>query len=152
MSVFLPWDLFLPIAMIHVYLSWLSPYTMQLDTGSLWSTLIFLIAIYVFSYFECRSLGVHCSKVRSLTLDSWEPELLKVRLSLRLSVDRQSFHDFILFIRLLTLSLCVHSSCSWCVSWATVWSTTSMKVHTSRWVWRSPYRPAQGKKLLTNTG
>jgi hypothetical protein len=22
---------------------------------------------------------VHCSKVRSLTLDSWEPELLKVR-------------------------------------------------------------------------
>uniref|UniRef100_A0A3B4D1B1 Arf-GAP with coiled-coil, ANK repeat and PH domain-containing protein n=1 Tax=Pygocentrus nattereri TaxID=42514 RepID=A0A3B4D1B1_PYGNA len=25
-----------------------------------------------------RSLGVHCSKVRSLTLDSWEPELLKV--------------------------------------------------------------------------
>lgn len=28
--------------------------------------------------FCCRSLGVHCSKVRSLTLDSWEPELLKV--------------------------------------------------------------------------
>ena len=27
---------------------------------------------------SCRSLGVHCSKVRSLTLDSWEPELLKV--------------------------------------------------------------------------
>lgn len=31
------------------------------------------------SCFVCRSLGVHCSKVRSLTLDSWEPELLKVR-------------------------------------------------------------------------
>lgn len=30
------------------------------------------------SWFVCRSLGVHCSKVRSLTLDSWEPELLKV--------------------------------------------------------------------------
>lgn len=29
-------------------------------------------------WFVCRSLGVHCSKVRSLTLDSWEPELLKV--------------------------------------------------------------------------
>lgn len=28
--------------------------------------------------FRSRSLGVHCSKVRSLTLDSWEPELLKV--------------------------------------------------------------------------
>ncbi|XP_036415344.1 arf-GAP with coiled-coil, ANK repeat and PH domain-containing protein 3b isoform X4 [Colossoma macropomum] len=25
-----------------------------------------------------RSLGVHCSKVRSLTLDSWEPELIKL--------------------------------------------------------------------------
>jgi len=25
-----------------------------------------------------RSLGVHMSKVRSVTLDSWEPELLKV--------------------------------------------------------------------------
>lgn len=25
-----------------------------------------------------RSLGVHFSKVRSLTLDSWEPELVKV--------------------------------------------------------------------------
>lgn len=27
----------------------------------------------------CRSLGVHFSKVRSLTLDTWEPELLKVK-------------------------------------------------------------------------
>ena len=25
-----------------------------------------------------RSLGVHISKVRSITLDSWEPEVLKV--------------------------------------------------------------------------
>lgn len=32
----------------------------------------------LFSLFSIRSLGVHCSKVRSLTLDSWEPELLKV--------------------------------------------------------------------------
>lgn len=30
------------------------------------------------AYFLCRSLGVHFSKVRSLTLDTWEPELLKV--------------------------------------------------------------------------
>lgn len=28
-----------------------------------------------------RSLGVHLSKVRSLTLDWWEPEQLKVRLT-----------------------------------------------------------------------
>ncbi len=28
--------------------------------------------------FMHRSLGVHFSKVRSLTLDTWEPELLKV--------------------------------------------------------------------------
>ena len=26
----------------------------------------------------CRSFGVHMSKVRSITLDAWEPELLKV--------------------------------------------------------------------------
>jgi hypothetical protein len=26
----------------------------------------------------CRSLGVHISKVRSIQLDAWEPELLKV--------------------------------------------------------------------------
>lgn len=34
-----------------------------------------------FLFLHARSLGVHCSKVRSLTLDSWEPELLKVSLS-----------------------------------------------------------------------
>uniref|UniRef100_A0A674C409 Arf-GAP with coiled-coil, ANK repeat and PH domain-containing protein n=1 Tax=Salmo trutta TaxID=8032 RepID=A0A674C409_SALTR len=33
-----------------------------------------------------RSLGVHCSKVRSLTLDSWEPELLKLMCELGNSV------------------------------------------------------------------
>lgn len=30
----------------------------------------------------CRSLGVHFSKVRSLTLDTLEPELLKVTMEL----------------------------------------------------------------------
>jgi Arf-GAP/coiled-coil/ANK repeat/PH domain-containing protein len=38
--------------------------------------------VYVCSFVECsgvhRSLGVHYSKVRSLTLDAWEPEILKV--------------------------------------------------------------------------
>ncbi|XP_061591191.1 arf-GAP with coiled-coil, ANK repeat and PH domain-containing protein 3 [Cololabis saira] len=33
-----------------------------------------------------RSLGVHCSKVRSLTLDSWEPELFKLMCELGNSV------------------------------------------------------------------
>lgn len=45
-------------------------------------TLPLLYIIFsLFFLFLCRSLGVHCSKVRSLTLDSWEPELLKVHLS-----------------------------------------------------------------------
>lgn len=33
-----------------------------------------------------RSLGVHYSKVRSLTLDDWEPEILKVMAELGNSV------------------------------------------------------------------
>ncbi|XP_024149353.1 arf-GAP with coiled-coil, ANK repeat and PH domain-containing protein 3 isoform X2 [Oryzias melastigma] len=43
-----------------------------------WASINFGILLCI----ECsgihRSLGVHCSKVRSLTLDSWEPELLKL--------------------------------------------------------------------------
>ena len=31
------------------------------------------------SYFPERSLGVHISKVKSITLDDWEPESIKVR-------------------------------------------------------------------------
>uniref|UniRef100_A0A8C7QIX7 Arf-GAP with coiled-coil, ANK repeat and PH domain-containing protein n=1 Tax=Oncorhynchus mykiss TaxID=8022 RepID=A0A8C7QIX7_ONCMY len=38
-----------------------------------------------------RSLGVHCSKVRSLTLDSWEPELLKLMCELGNSVINHIF-------------------------------------------------------------
>ena len=30
----------------------------------------------------CRGFGVHMSKVRSVTLDTWEPELVKVMLEL----------------------------------------------------------------------
>jgi len=45
--------------------------------------------IYLISA-ECsgvhRSLGVHYSKVRSLTLDDWEPEILKVMAELGNSV------------------------------------------------------------------
>lgn len=37
-------------------------------------------------FLECsgvhRSLGVHYSKVRSLTLDDWEPEIIKVMVEL----------------------------------------------------------------------
>jgi len=39
----------------------------------------------------CRSFGVHMSKVRSLTLDSWEQELLKVMLELGNSVINQIY-------------------------------------------------------------
>ncbi|XP_032428169.1 arf-GAP with coiled-coil, ANK repeat and PH domain-containing protein 2 isoform X2 [Xiphophorus hellerii] len=38
-----------------------------------------------------RSLGVHCSKVRSLTLDSWEPELLKLMCELGNRVINQIY-------------------------------------------------------------
>ncbi|XP_030769702.1 arf-GAP with coiled-coil, ANK repeat and PH domain-containing protein 3 isoform X2 [Rhinopithecus roxellana] len=38
-----------------------------------------------------RSLGVHCSKVRSLTLDSWEPELLKLMCELGNSAVNQIY-------------------------------------------------------------
>ncbi|XP_036918133.1 arf-GAP with coiled-coil, ANK repeat and PH domain-containing protein 3 isoform X3 [Sturnira hondurensis] len=38
-----------------------------------------------------RSLGVHCSKVRSLTLDSWEPELLKLMCELGNSTVNQIY-------------------------------------------------------------
>ena len=48
-----------------------------------------------------RSLGVHVSKVRSLTLDQWEPETGKVRTALtilmissNLSLELLFKHDF----------------------------------------------------------
>uniref|UniRef100_A0A8C7ZK25 Arf-GAP with coiled-coil, ANK repeat and PH domain-containing protein n=1 Tax=Oryzias sinensis TaxID=183150 RepID=A0A8C7ZK25_9TELE len=51
-----------------------------------WASINFGILLCI----ECsgihRSLGVHCSKVRSLTLDSWEPELLKLMCELGNSV------------------------------------------------------------------
>lgn len=45
---------------------------------------------YYFNLSECsgihRSLGVHYSKVRSLTLDAWEPEMVRVMRDLGNSV------------------------------------------------------------------
>lgn len=38
-----------------------------------------------------RSLGVHYSKVRSLTLDAWEPEILKVMAELGNAVVNQVY-------------------------------------------------------------
>lgn len=43
------------------------------------STMLNMHEKLIFRFCLCRSLGVHCSKVRSLTLDTWEPELVKVR-------------------------------------------------------------------------
>jgi GTPase-activating protein that regulates ARFs (ADP-ribosylation factors), involved in ARF-mediated vesicular transport len=44
----------------------------------------------LFLFLECsgvhRSLGVHHSKVRSLTLDAWEPEIIKVMAELGNSI------------------------------------------------------------------
>uniref|UniRef100_A0A673K2D5 Arf-GAP with coiled-coil, ANK repeat and PH domain-containing protein n=1 Tax=Sinocyclocheilus rhinocerous TaxID=307959 RepID=A0A673K2D5_9TELE len=38
-----------------------------------------------------RSLGVHCSKVRSLTLDTWEPELMKLMCEIGNTVINQIY-------------------------------------------------------------
>ena len=59
-----------------------------------------LMNLSVLICFECsgvhRSLGVHISKVRSLTLDEWNPELFHV--------CSQSSVDHLSFWRLLTFS------------------------------------------------
>jgi hypothetical protein len=44
----------------------------------------------------CRSLGVHISKVRSIQLDAWEPELLKVTYFYFLFVLECSFLVFLI--------------------------------------------------------
>uniref|UniRef100_A0A674ELB2 Arf-GAP with coiled-coil, ANK repeat and PH domain-containing protein n=1 Tax=Salmo trutta TaxID=8032 RepID=A0A674ELB2_SALTR len=59
-----------------------------------------------------RSLGVHCSKVRSLTLDSWEPELLKLMCELGNNVINHIYEGASLVskftYRLTFLSLILH--------------------------------------------
>ena len=53
-------------------------------------TLHFFLNLCAFRFLECsgvhRSLGVHHSKVRSLTLDAWEPEIVKVMAELGNSI------------------------------------------------------------------
>lgn len=74
----------------HFFISLENSHMLQLFN---WDCIMILILklstnIYYFCFvfhsvsnvLTCRSLGVHFSKVRSLTLDTWEPELLKVRM------------------------------------------------------------------------
>nr|XP_031362553.1 arf-GAP with coiled-coil, ANK repeat and PH domain-containing protein 3 [Lonchura striata domestica] len=58
--------------------------------GELWACGIVIIPGFSPSWLN-RSLGVHCSKVRSLTLDSWEPELLKLMCELGNSTMNQIY-------------------------------------------------------------
>ncbi|XP_072307578.1 LOW QUALITY PROTEIN: arf-GAP with coiled-coil, ANK repeat and PH domain-containing protein 3-like [Eucyclogobius newberryi] len=61
------------------------------QSGPCWASINLGILLCI----ECsgihRSLGVHCSKVRSLTLDSWEPELLKLMCELGNTVINQIY-------------------------------------------------------------
>ena len=47
------------------------------------------IVIYNHVLYCFRSLGVHVSKVRSLILDAWEPEQVKVRLGIGKRLPQQ---------------------------------------------------------------
>lgn len=52
-------------------------YHLRWHGNTVYYHLLWIIDIlYIFASF--RSLGVHVSKVRSLTLDAWEPEQIKV--------------------------------------------------------------------------
>lgn len=62
------------VVCVYGFFAFPSPHCLRRD-------LVFLTVPLYFLFVRARSLGVHCSKVRSLTLDSWEPELLKVCLS-----------------------------------------------------------------------
>ncbi|KAI1897130.1 hypothetical protein AGOR_G00079980 [Albula goreensis] len=74
-----------------------SPSTSSIDSASEprersgWASINLGILLCI----ECsgihRSLGVHCSKVRSLTLDSWEPELLKLMCELGNGIINQIY-------------------------------------------------------------
>ena len=73
---------------------------------------------------SCRSLGVHLSKVRSLTLDSWEPEQLKVKQQLLLSQQLKVIQK----LKLQKLKICqlsnpdsdLFKSKKWGVRWVSI--------------------------------
>lgn len=56
------------------------------ETGPDWASINLGITLCIVCSGIHRSLGVHFSKVRSLTLDSWEPELIKLMCELGNSV------------------------------------------------------------------
>jgi hypothetical protein len=69
---------------------------------------IYCVVLLLFTLIHFRSLGVHVSKVRSLNLDDWEPESIKVNILkmldarpgfiikfLKRSLIRERFRNFI---------------------------------------------------------
>lgn len=145
---------------------------MKWARAKMWSNIVaklflhFIFFIYsLFLRVPFRSLGVHCSKVRSLTLDSWEPELLKVRLPnsfaysfyflccaffaqlhLKYLLGIELLFFFKLFPPLSPIFVLLPSSlmCSWCVNWVTLWSIKFMREPARSWERKNLDHPVQG--------
>lgn len=90
-----------------------------------WRCLNSHVAVNVFLTSCFRSLGVHLSKVRSLTLDSWEAEQLKVRTKEKETADsaKHNCHNNLVTVTRFPSSF----SCSCFVFWATMSLTESTR-------------------------
>jgi stromal membrane-associated protein len=64
----------------NISISW-SPFTIFIPLGPRWASWNLGIFVCITCAGIHRNLGVHISKVKSVNLDAWTPEQVKVRLS-----------------------------------------------------------------------